>query len=76
MFNIYRQFSSTGDYSVPGPPLYSGASEAGGVAPSGTSGASAPVPSSPGGGNPSAGSSNSNIQGSPWSSSIDNILDN
>lgn len=44
LFNIYTQFTSTTQYPVPGPPLYSGAS-AGGVG--GGSGGAAPPAASP-----------------------------
>lgn len=41
MFNIYQQFTSAGDYTVPGPPLYSGAANGQGSAASATGGSAA-----------------------------------
>jgi hypothetical protein len=43
LFNIYKRFTSTSEYPVPGPPVYNGAG--GGAAPAPSSAAPAPAPS-------------------------------
>lgn len=45
LFNIYKKFTSTDEYPVPGPELYSGASSGGVSPPAGGNGGSAPAPS-------------------------------
>jgi hypothetical protein len=45
LFNIYRTFTSTDEYPVPGPPVYNGAG--GGSTPPANGGGAAPAPSTP-----------------------------